>query len=190
MFSSCLWVFFSVISCLLLVFRTYIVLSPSTQLFTPAMRFQISHSLQENRKSSLTAPQSLLYFLWIFSEYFPNWNGSPYSLLIVCFLKLNSSFRTSHCLLQDIIQNVQISVRVQKTLVNFLLYKKKKNLREGKAIKPQVPFMHTRSLQSCLTLCDPLDCSPPGSSLHGILQARILERVAICMCIKLSLSCF
>ena len=26
--------------------------------------------------------------------------------------------------------------------------------------------------QSCLTLCDPLDCSPPGSSVHGILQAK------------------
>ena len=33
--------------------------------------------------------------------------------------------------------------------------------------------------QSCLTLCDPTDCSPPGSSVHGILQARILEQVAI-----------
>ena len=33
--------------------------------------------------------------------------------------------------------------------------------------------------QSCLTICDPRDCSPPGSSLHGILQARILEWVAI-----------
>ena len=33
--------------------------------------------------------------------------------------------------------------------------------------------------QSCLTLCDPVDCSLPGSSLHGILQARILEWVAI-----------
>ena len=33
--------------------------------------------------------------------------------------------------------------------------------------------------QSCTTLCDPIDCSPPGSSLHWILQARILERVAI-----------
>ena len=32
--------------------------------------------------------------------------------------------------------------------------------------------------QSCLTLCDPVDCSPPGSSVHGILQARILEWVA------------
>ena len=33
--------------------------------------------------------------------------------------------------------------------------------------------------QSCLTLCDPVDCSPPGSSVHGIFQARILEQVTI-----------
>ena len=33
--------------------------------------------------------------------------------------------------------------------------------------------------QSCLTLCDPVDWSPPGSSVHGVLQARILEWVAI-----------
>ena len=33
--------------------------------------------------------------------------------------------------------------------------------------------------QSCLNLCDPMDCSPPGSSVHGILQARILEQVTI-----------
>ena len=33
--------------------------------------------------------------------------------------------------------------------------------------------------QSILTLCDPMDCGPPGSSVHGILQARILEWVAI-----------
>ena len=33
--------------------------------------------------------------------------------------------------------------------------------------------------QLCLTLCDPMDCSPPGYSVHGILQARILEWVAI-----------
>ena len=36
-----------------------------------------------------------------------------------------------------------------------------------------------KSLQLCLILCDPMDCSPPGSSVHGILQARILEQVAI-----------
>ena len=33
--------------------------------------------------------------------------------------------------------------------------------------------------QSCPTLSDPMDCSPPGSSVHGILQARIPEWVAI-----------
>ena len=34
-------------------------------------------------------------------------------------------------------------------------------------------------VQSCPTLCNPMDCSPPGSSVHGIFQARILEWVAI-----------
>ena len=33
--------------------------------------------------------------------------------------------------------------------------------------------------QSCLTLCDPMDCNPPDSSVHGIFQARILDWVAI-----------
>ena len=35
-----------------------------------------------------------------------------------------------------------------------------------------------KTLQSCPTLCDPIDCSPPGSPVPGILQARILEWVA------------
>ena len=42
--------------------------------------------------------------------------------------------------------------------------------------------VHAQSLQPCLTLCDPLDCSPPGSSVHGILQARVLEWVAMLSC--------
>ena len=38
---------------------------------------------------------------------------------------------------------------------------------------------YVKSLQSCLTLCDPIDGSPPGSAVPGFLQARILEWVAI-----------
>ena len=40
-------------------------------------------------------------------------------------------------------------------------------------------YMCAKSLQPCPTLCNPMDCSPPGSSVHGFLQARILEWVAI-----------
>ena len=36
-----------------------------------------------------------------------------------------------------------------------------------------------KSLQSCSTLCDPIDSSPPGSAIHGIFQARVVEWVAI-----------
>ena len=39
--------------------------------------------------------------------------------------------------------------------------------------------MHAKSLQSSPILCHPMDSSPPGSSVQGILQARILEWVAI-----------
>ena len=38
--------------------------------------------------------------------------------------------------------------------------------------------MHAKLLQLCLNVCDPMDCNLPGSSDHGILQARILERGA------------
>ena len=40
-------------------------------------------------------------------------------------------------------------------------------------------FITSMIAQACPTLCDPMNCSPPGSSLHGILQARILQWVAI-----------
>ena len=42
---------------------------------------------------------------------------------------------------------------------------------------PGGPRMHAKLLQSCPTLCNPMDSSPPGSSVHGILQARILTGV-------------
>ena len=45
---------------------------------------------------------------------------------------------------------------------------------QNKVFKPS-----QRCAQVVSTLCDPMDCSPPGSSVHGILQARILEGVAI-----------
>ena len=40
-------------------------------------------------------------------------------------------------------------------------------------------LMCAKSLRSCPTLCDPMDCSPPGSSVHGIFQARTLEWFAM-----------
>ena len=39
--------------------------------------------------------------------------------------------------------------------------------------------MHAKSLQLCPTFCNPMDSNPPGSSVHRILQARILKWVAI-----------
>ena len=40
-------------------------------------------------------------------------------------------------------------------------------------------ILYAKLLLLCLTLCDPMDCSPPGTSVHGIFQARMLEWVAL-----------
>ena len=45
--------------------------------------------------------------------------------------------------------------------------------------KPAAAAAAAKLLQSCPTLSDPMDCSPPGSSVHGIFQARVLEWGAI-----------
>ena len=47
-----------------------------------------------------------------------------------------------------------------------------------------------KSLQSCLTLCDPIEGSPPGSTALGILQARTLEWVAVDEKIFIFRACF
>ena len=54
----------------------------------------------------------------------------------------------------------------------------KKKKKEGTGIS-KMSSAAAKLLQSCLTLCDPIDSSPPGSAVPGILQARTLEWVAI-----------
>ena len=59
-----------------------------------------------------------------------------------------------------------------------------RNLRKGNNTQAQYSNIKAaaaaaKSLQSCLTLCDPIDDIPPGSPVPGILQARTLEWVAI-----------
>ena len=51
----------------------------------------------------------------------------------------------------------------------------------GPEIEPVALCVHAKLLQLCWTHCDPMDCSLPGSSVHRILQARILEWVAIAL---------
>ena len=59
---------------------------------------------------------------------------------------------------------------LSESLIQFMLY---------------AAAVAAKSLQSCLTLSDPMDCSPPGSSVHGIFQARVLEWGAIAFSVML-----
>ena len=64
---------------------------------------------------------------------------------------------------------------VHKTLVNVYL----SGILRNKVTAAAAAAAEAKSLQSCPTLCDPIDGSPPGSPVPGILQARVLEWVAI-----------
>ena len=52
-------------------------------------------------------------------------------------------------------------------------------LNNREPLDPHAAHMHAKLLQSCPTLCDPMNCSPPGSSVLRILQARVLEWIAV-----------
>ena len=52
--------------------------------------------------------------------------------------------------------------------------------------EPAAAAAAAKLLQSCPTLCDPMDCSPPGSSVHGIFQARTVEWGAIAFSSQMS----
>ena len=89
-----------------------------------------------------------------------------------------------------IIREIQIKVTIKDHLtpVRMAITKKKKTPRNNKCWQEcgeKGALMCCWCVcvlvaQSCPTLCNPTDCSPPGSSVHGILQARILEWIAIC----------
>ena len=74
-----------------------------------------------------------------------------------------------HCMFRNYKILFQIQIKKKKSRKNFKLKLNKKYIIH--AVRCDVPLV----AQLCPTLCDPMDCSPPGSSVHGILQARIPE---------------
>ena len=83
-----------------------------------------------------------------------------------------------------LILKVNYSCRRKEWIINETnvpLSKKKIIQLCGKVIQNDIVFIFSavNLLQSCPTLCDPIDGNPPGSTVPGILQARTLERVAI-----------
>ena len=68
---------------------------------------------------------------------------------------------------------------------DILKVMKEKNLQPRSLYPARISFKYERKgkesevAQSCPTLCDPIDCSLPGSSVHGIFQARVLDRKSV-----------
>ena len=74
-----------------------------------------------------------------------------------------------------------VHVHTHRRFLSFCVFgwvefKKEYNYSLGQGLELKVKVLVT---QLCLALCNPMGCSPPGSSIHGILQARILDWVVI-----------
>ena len=94
---------------------------------------------------------------------------------------LSYSVKLSESLL--LIRHVDNALRTTSSEINKTLYQPSNQLQSNEETKEITPVhchrYYAKSLQSCPTLCDPLDGSPPGSPVPGILQARTLEWIAI-----------
>ena len=77
-------------------------------------------------------------------------------------------------------------IRVYLWRIHVDIWQNQYNIVKLKKIKKFFFFKSESEVaQSCLTLCDPMDCSLPGSSVHGIFQARVLDWGAIAFSCKL-----
>ena len=92
---------------------------------------------------------------------------------------LGQSFITSFgALCSVLIQKVEYMCNLRIMQVMEALHHNKAVVHEGK-IRNILAMCACSVAQLCPSLCEPTDCSPIGSSVHGIFQARVLEQVAI-----------
>ena len=104
--------------------------------------------------------------------------------LTLKFLRTLSPQKTSKVLVLNLkLKNIrQLLATKYCSYYTVLLYSCKARVylcTQACVLKTRTHAAAAESLQSCPTLCDPIDSSPPGSPVHGILQARTLEWVAI-----------
>ena len=81
--------------------------------------------------------------------------------------------------MNKIIQVDKVLLKHVLIIISWNIFSQGKNLNVGINDNVCVGGGGAKSLQSCLTLCNPMDCSVPGYSVYGILQARILEWVVM-----------
>ena len=87
-------------------------------------------------------------------------------------IRLQSKYNLGFFLLdKGLLLCLQLTDEMQNSLLNSIFRKPVSLLQDV--------CVHAKSLRSCSTLCDPMDCSPPGSFVRGIFLARMLEWVAI-----------
>ena len=135
----------------------------------------LANKVQYNLASCQPCCQLLFFHLCATSHPNPDCSSNmPLGLSIYCSLFLEEKSQIS----------AQFSSLLPSSLSSKVNRSKRPSLTTFCKIVPYTPLfspwvcMHAKSFQTCPTLCSPTDCSPPGSSVHGILQTKILEWVA------------
>ena len=147
-------------------------------------------SIKHNFKYIGKQKQCVNHFISIFS--LMCWSGTEtaislkyaYILLLYGFLKSSGNYQhTWKSILNDISSVIAGRRLTRKRYINYVLSKplghtSVASLITGNYFMQREVEVVMLVTQSCLTLCDPIDCSPLGSSVHGLLQTRMLEWVA------------
>ena len=118
-----------------------------------------------------------------------NWHCIHYEMINTVSLKGKPLYRTSYMIFKHPVWNENVwslLKRQESNVIKGTKYRAFSSLSGFVSTGHGYIFyllciyacVHVKLLQSCLTLCNPMDCNLPGSSVHGILQARIQEWVA------------
>ncbi|KAB0373074.1 hypothetical protein FD755_014733 [Muntiacus reevesi] len=117
-----------------------------------------------------------------------HWLSNPADQCIGLFLQVFISlWRLLYhltCLLRNLYAGQEATVRTGQGTTDW--FQIGKGVHQGCIFFLIIFSTISKVTQSCLTLCDPMDCSLPGSSIHGIFQARVLEECSINGCSQFS----
>ena len=126
----------------------------------------------------------LSYIALIWNRKFKNWIFNHKNLIITSVVEVEGKWTFPFIVGKNLIsiytnlKTIPIGTTVSKTSLR-IFYKNEDKTTEGYKYNNIYYTAAAKSLQSCPTLCEPIDGSPPSSAVPGILQARLLEWVAI-----------
>ena len=155
----------------------FVFLQNASFLFSPTLSFQKSGANQIDCWMVIFCIFSTVGYSVSLSFKLPEGRGSVFSFFCVS-LQLYWGFFI-HCLMDWQPALPPLFSYLCLLILDIIIIMPLERIRRGWVEMKMLALLHAKSFQSCPILCNPMDYRLPGSSVHGILQARMLEWVAI-----------